>query len=151
MTSRDLSSFDDYTGPGHGDLNDALRNHALDASQRERVDALNRALEKLPPYEGLVVRGSDIPPEMLARYRPGEVITEHAFLSTSLNPAVARSSAFAGNVEFRIVSLTGRDISSFSRFSAEQEVLFPSGTKFYVVSKSVDPVTDKTIIRMIEP
>jgi hypothetical protein len=150
FTPDDLSTFAHYTDKGSEDLNDALRRHTVDASQRARVDALNRALEKLPPYEGTVVRGSDIPPEMLARYRPGEVITEYAFLSTSLNPAVARSSAFAGNVEFRIVSLSGRDISSFSKFPAEQEILFRSGTEFYVIDRVVDPVTGRTIIDMIE-
>jgi hypothetical protein len=150
LASEDLSAFDDYTGSGHGDLNEALRSHALDASQRARIDALNRALQKLPTYEGPVVRGSDLTPEVLARYRPGEVITEHAFLSTSLNPAVARSSAFAGNVEFRIVSKSGRDVSLVSKYPWEQEILFPSGTEFYVLGRDVDSMTGRTIIDMIE-
>jgi hypothetical protein len=122
----------------------------VDASQQARIEALNSALEKLPAYDGPVVRGTNLPPEALARYQPDEVITEDAFLSTSTNPAVARSPSFAGNVEFRILSSTGRDISSVSMFPTEQEVLFPAGTKFYVLSKTTDPVTGKTIIEMIE-
>jgi hypothetical protein len=148
--SDDLGALADYTGFGYTDLNDALRNGTVDASQAPRVDALNRALEKLPTYEGPVVRGSDIPPEVLARYEPGSVITELGFVSTTMNPAVAQLPTFAGNVEFQIMSTSGRDISSFSIFPAEQEVLFPSGTKFYVVDKVVDPVTGKTIIEMVE-
>src|SRR6185312_13573079 len=116
-----LSAFADYTGLGHEDLNDALRNSNMDASQHARVEALNGALEKIPPHGGLVYRGADLPPEVLAQYQRGSVVTEIAFVSTSTDPAVAHSSAFAGNVEFRIVSRTGRDISSFSAFPSEQE------------------------------
>ena len=76
----------------------------MDASQQARVEALNRALEKLPPHSGQLFRGTDLPPEVLAQYQPGAVVTETRFVSTSVDPAVARSPAFAGNVEFRIVS-----------------------------------------------
>jgi hypothetical protein len=150
LTSDDLSALAHYTGFGYGDLNDALRSDALDASQHARVEALNDALQKLPPYQGPVIRGTNLPPEALAEYRPGEVITEDAFVSTTTNPAVAQSPSFAGNVEFRIMSGTGRDISSFSMFPDEQEILFPAGTRFYVVSKTIDPVTGRTVIRMAE-
>jgi hypothetical protein len=146
----DLAALADYTGPGYQDLNHGLRNFSMDASQLARVDAVNAALEKLPVYEGPVIRGSDIPAEMLELYRPGESITEHGFLSTTTDLTVARSPAFAGNVEFRILSKSGRDISPYSIFPAEQEILFPSGTEFYVVDKVVNPLTGRTVIRMIE-
>jgi hypothetical protein len=48
------------------------------------------------------------------------------------------------------MSTSGRDISSFSMFPGEQEILFPPGTKFYVVDKVVDPVTGTTVIEMVE-
>jgi len=150
LTSEDLSALNNYTGLGHDDLNDALRTETVDASQRARVEALNRALEKLPPYAGPVVRGTDLPAHVLAAYQPDAVITEAAFLSTSMEPGVAQSSAFAGNVEFRILSKTGRDISSFSLFPSEKEVLFPNGAMFYVLTRTADPLTGRTIIEMIE-
>jgi hypothetical protein len=150
LTSEDLSALNNYTGLGHDDLNDALRNETVDASQQARVDALNRALDKLPPYEGPVVRGTDLPPDVLAQYQPGAAVTEPAFFSSSTNPAVPQSTAFAGNVEFRVLSRTGRDISSFSMFPTEQEVLFPTGVTFYVLDRRSDPLTGITIIEMIE-
>ncbi len=150
LTSGDLSALADYTGLGHEDLNDALRTNSMDASQQARVEALNQALEKLPPHVGPVVRGTDLPPNVLAQYQPDAVVTERAFLSTSLEPAVAQSTAFSGNVEFRILSRTGRDISSFSTFPSEREVLFPNGAQFYVVDRKLDPLTGRAIIEMIE-
>jgi len=122
----------------------------VDASQHARIEAIKNALQKLPIYRGSVVRGTDLPSEVLSQYRPGEVITEKAFLSTTTNPAVARSTAFSGNVEFRIASFTGRDVSSVSMFPGEREILFPPGTRFFVAGKTVDPLTGKTIIEMIE-
>jgi hypothetical protein len=150
LTSEDLSALNNYTGLGHDDLNDALRNETVDPSQQARVDALNRALDKLPPYEGPVVRGTDLPPDVLAQYQPGAAVTEPAFFSSSTNPAVPQSTAFAGNVEFRVLSRTGRDISSFSMFPTEQEVLFPTAVTFYVLDRRSDPLTGITIIEMIE-
>jgi hypothetical protein len=150
LTTGDLSALAHYTGLGHEDLNDALRNGTMDASQRARVEALNQALEKLPAHQGLVFRGTDLPPDVLARYQPDAVVTEPAFFSTSVDPAVARSTAFAGNVEFKILSNTGRDISSISSFSSEQEVLFQTDRQFYVVDRRFDPVTGRTIVEMVE-
>jgi ADP-ribosyltransferase exoenzyme len=148
--SEELAAFANYTGPEHEYLNDALRTDTMDASQQARVEALNRALSKLPPHSGLVYRGADLPPDVLAQYQRGEVVTELAFVSTSVDPAVANSSAFAGNVEFRIVSKTGRDISAFSQFPTEQEILFRNGLQFYVVDRTTDASTGKTIIEMME-
>jgi hypothetical protein len=150
LHSGDLSALADYTGPGHVDLNEALRSGIVDASQQARVDALNRALQKLPPHDGLVFRGTDLPPHVLERYQPGAVVTEPTFFSTSKDLAVARSTAFAGNVEFKIVSLQGRDISAYSKFPTEQEVLFRNGSQFYVVDRKTDPRTGTTVIEMIE-
>ncbi|MEE6179980.1 WXG100-like domain-containing protein [Mycobacterium sp. 050134] len=149
-TPNDVAALADYTGTGYEDLNDALRRDVLDASQSARVEALNNALFKLPPYEGPVVRGAHLPPEMLACYQPGEYIIEKGFLSTTTDPAIAQSDAFVGNVEFRIISFTGRDVAAFSILPEEQEVLFPSHTRFFVLSKTIDPMTGRAIIEMIE-
>ncbi|MCW2658980.1 MAG: hypothetical protein JWP83_132 [Mycobacterium sp.] len=150
LRPHDLSALANYTGFGFRDLNDALRSNAVDASHHARIEAIKNALQKLPTYRGPVVRGTDLSPDVLAQYRPGEVITEKAFVSTTTNPAVARSTAFSGNVEFRIVSFTGRDVSSVSMFPGEREILFPPGTHFFVAGKTIDPLTGKTIIEMIE-
>jgi hypothetical protein len=150
LTSDDLSALADYTGSGHADLNDALRSDTLDASQHARVEALNKALEKLPSHSGPVVRGTNLPRDVLAQYQPGATVTESAFTSTTKNPAVAQSPAFAGNVEFRILSSTGRDVSSVSVYPGEQEVVFPAGTNFYVLDRRIDPITGITIIEMLE-
>ncbi|EIT90869.1 MULTISPECIES: ADP-ribosyltransferase [Mycobacteroides] len=150
LDADDLLAMADYTGDGYRELNTALRSGTLDASQQARIDAINNALAKMPKYEGPVFRGTDLPADVLARYQPGTVVTESAFTSTSTNAAIAKSADFAGNVEFRIISNSGRDVSAVSNFAHEQEILFSSGSKFYVASRNIDPATGRTIIEMIQ-
>jgi hypothetical protein len=107
-------------------------------------------LEKFPPHNGSVFRGTNLPPDVLARYQPGAVVTESAFFSTTMDLNVAQSPAFAGNVEFRILSRTGRDISSFSLIPSEQEVLYQTDATFFVVNRRSDRLTGLTIVEMIE-
>lgn len=146
LDSHDLLAMKDYTEWGYIDLNQALRNGTLDASQRVRVDAIKRALEKLPSHEGPVTRGTFLPLEILARYQPDKNVVEDAFTSTTKNP----DATFPGNTYFEILSKNGRSVESVSAFPGEAEVLFPPSTAFTVLSKMIDPTTDKTMIRMVE-
>ncbi|BDT96263.1 hypothetical protein IFM12275_62390 [Nocardia sputorum] len=150
LTQKDLDALADYTGPGYADLNRALREGTMDASQKARIDAINEALAKLPDHNGVVYRGTTLPQSVIDDYKVGEVVTEKAFTSTSSSA----STAFPGNVEFTIVSKTGKDVAPYSTVEAmgvkENEILFRSGTNFEILTKTVDPVTGKTLIQMIE-
>lgn len=148
LTTKDTDALADYTGPGYKDMNEALRRgtaHQSDAIGF-RVDRLNEALGKFPNYEGYVTRRTELPPEVLAKYQKGNRVTEDAFTSSSKHP----ETAFDGPVEMQIFSKTGKDISAYSQYGRENEVLFRSNTPFDVVDRFPDPVTGRTIIRMIE-
>jgi hypothetical protein len=107
---------------------------------------LERALDKLPNHEAQVFRGmSRSLPEAQQNiyekaFKSGEVITEKAFLSTSINKNAAFK-GFGEEVQFFILSKTGKSIGDFSRYNGkytsirrnEAEVLFASGAKFKVV------------------
>jgi hypothetical protein len=149
MTDADRAALRDYTGDGYQDLNAALRSGILTPDQQARIDAINRALAKLPDYQGIVVRGTDLPQDVLDRYQPGSTVTERAFTSTTTDPAVAGGD-FPGNTEFRILSQAGTDVSPYSAYPHESEILFGSGTDFYVQDRFVDPATAKTVIVMIQ-
>lgn len=120
----------------------------LTPEEQQQVNALNQALAKIPPHEGPLVRHMNLSTEQLARYEPGKPVTENGFLSTSLKPE-GTNSAFADtqNVEFQIVSKTGRPVGEHS--GLDDEVLFQSGTPFMVHNKIVTP-DGKTIIQMTE-
>jgi hypothetical protein len=119
------------------------------AAIEARADRVSAALAKLPPRPGMTYRGVDLPEDMLSNYEEGTVITEKAFTSTSTDPAIA-SGNFKGNAVTIISGNSGRDISEFSQYSYEKEILYDKGTQFYVTGKSFDTETGKWTIRMRE-
>jgi hypothetical protein len=136
-----------YTQTYYNEMNGALRGRDKTAMQDygSSIKLADQALSKMPTHQGWVHRGTkDLPAEVLAKYVPGVVVTEEAFTSTS----AATDAAFAGEVQFKILSKTGRDVQKLSRVEAEKEVLFRPGTKFVVVDKVRDG--DTTVITMEE-
>lgn len=147
LDAKDLAAIADYTGPGYSEINAALRSgKPLTSEMTERIASIDASLDKLPKYEGIVYRGTDLPPNVLAKYRSGATVTEDSFTSTS----ASKSAAFTGNVRFKIFSRTGRSVSAYSQYPSEDEVLFKHGTKFVVRSRSFDLKTGETVITMIE-
>ena len=49
-----------------------------------------------------------------------------------------------------IQSRSGRDVSSFSDYKSEKEILFGPGTRFRVTAVDVDSGTGRKIIHMME-
>ncbi|MBF6349006.1 hypothetical protein IU448_08225 [Nocardia flavorosea] len=152
LTPEDIKALQDGQMPRRPDgttLNQLLfRGTPLSPEEQAHVRALNEALGKLPSHEGPVVRHMNLTPEQLARYEPGKPITENGFTSTSLKPDGANP-AFADtqNVEFQIVSKTGKPVGEYS--GMDDEVLFASGTPFMVRNSFPGP-DGKWIVQMTE-
>ena len=146
MSEAEIVAVWGYTTNDYSKLNGPLR--SKDPAEIAKVEAYIKAassgLAKMPGWEGISYRGSDLPDEVLAKYKPGEMVTEEAFTST----AATRDAKFDGNAEFIIEGRTGRDVSGVSEYENEKEILFRPGTRFEVTSKEV--VDGKTIIKMRE-
>ena len=119
-----------YTGNHYGPVNKEMRIGAMTQEQWDYAKALNDALDKLPPKPSVSVRGTTVPPAALALYQPGAIVEERAFTSTG------KGKKFSGPHTFEIHGKTGRDVSKLSSHQSENEVLFKSGTRFKVVSRS---------------
>ncbi|WP_327151323.1 hypothetical protein [Nocardia sp. NBC_01329] len=124
------------------------RGEPLTPEELQQKNALDEALGKLPPHQGPVVRHINLSEDQLARYQPGQPVTEHGWPSSSLKPD-GTDPTFAGNqnVEFQIVSKTGAPVGEYS--GLDDEVLFKSGTQFFVHNKVPGP-NGTTIIQMAE-
>ncbi|WP_280430103.1 hypothetical protein [Nocardia brasiliensis] len=148
----DRDAIADYTGSAHQQLNGWLRHgDDLPPVVQDRVRELNSALDKLPDHQGPVTRITDLPPDVLARYRPGTpqnpvTVTEDAFTSSTPRGFPTERD---GAVEMRILSQTGKDITPYSA-PGNAEVVFKSGTKFDVIDRVDDFVSGRTIITMVE-
>ncbi|MGA6208019.1 hypothetical protein ACPESR_25030 [Nocardia testacea] len=119
----------------------------LTPDEQRAVALFDNALAKLPTVEGPVARHVHLTEEELARYVPGRSITEPAWISTSTNPAGVDPSITRGsNVEFHMVSRTGRD---YGHYGTPDEVLFLRDTSFFV--HNVIRLPDgKTVVQMAE-
>ena len=105
---------------------------------------LRDALDKLPDYSGRVVRGIDLAPKRLSRYRPGDIVTEPWFTSAT------KGTPYRGNTLFHIRSRTGKDISTLSADPDEREVLFRNRTRFRVLDVEFDDQNGYTLIDLEE-
>ncbi|WP_083864429.1 ADP-ribosyltransferase [Nocardia brevicatena] len=146
LTESDIRIISRYTGAHHMELNKPLQNGTLTDLERDRVDALQRALSKLPDYHGIVRRDTNLRPDELDRYQRGAVITEKRFTSTT----AGEEATFPGKVEFRIISKTGKYIAPYSYTPREHEVLFRPGDQFEVIDRRSDPQQGRTVIYMVQ-
>lgn len=79
---------------------------------QQKIDGATRALRRLPKFQGSVVRHvNNLPPEVLDRYQKGETITEVAFTSTTRNLDGVPKHRERADVEMRIQSKTGSDLT----------------------------------------
>lgn len=125
-----------YTTNAHDEINSQLYSGNPSAPVKEFENLLNGILNKLPDYEGNVVRNytpkNMTTEEQLKQYSQniGGVIDFDGFLSTSKDPD------FNWNlkIKYYIISKTGKLIENISAHSLEQEVLFKTKTKFIIIN-----------------
>ncbi|MCR6489541.1 toxin glutamine deamidase domain-containing protein [Amycolatopsis sp. OK19-0408] len=129
-----------------GPLNRALRLGSPElAHLAPQAGALVSGLNELPPHVGTVSRRVDFHGDasrleaFLGRFHQDAHITEPSFLSSSKVDAEHQRSTFAGEVEMRIESRTGRDVEALASIGREREVLFKAGTQFQVTHVEKGP------------
>jgi hypothetical protein len=129
LTRQERFALGNYMGDLYQCLNRAL--YTGHGQQFSAVtNSLNSALRKFPKYEGFVLRGSNLPANILNRHRVGETVTYPAYTSTSTNRYIADAFGDEGQL-FLIYSRTGRPVMGLAQ--DENEVLFKAGTRFRVL------------------
>ena len=135
LTPDEESAIMRYIGSDSYKINEPLRNGTeLTQDQKEWIKVLDRALEKMPVYEGEVTRslsfqlqGKEALQEFLDSYKTGDIKTYKAYTSTTVGDTYNSN----GEVQIKIISKTGRDIRKFNE--GEQEILFERNKKFKIV------------------
>lgn len=125
-----------YTGSGYEKLNEHLNGlKAFDKARQvlfnEVTVLLNNALNKLPAYQGRVIRTLDLSDAQLAQYELGGVIEFPAFTSATYGKKAVKIGGDK-NVKLIINQQTGRKIDKISHFAREKEVLLGSPTRYKV-------------------
>lgn len=97
------------------------------------ASVLNSGIEKMPVYVGTVYRNIWPFPGWKERYSKGNTVTELAFTSTRAEKLDGPMTSPTEPIRFVIHSKNGRDISKFSQYSHEKEILFKTLSTFKVL------------------
>jgi len=116
-----------YTGSHYRGVNDQLRKGVMTVAQYKLMKSINAGLDKMPAYQGTTYRKASLTAEQFALYKEGMVVEERGFTSTSKNKNV-----WSGSHQYTVHGKSGRDVQKISNYHNEAEVLFKSGTRFYV-------------------
>ncbi len=129
-----------YSDSGFEQVNERLR----DSEGKELNEfgiLLKQTLKKLPDYSGLVYRNVNLDKRQILKYQDAlknnNSIAEPAFSSCSYSKLIANE--YGGNVTFRILSKTGKNIEAIAKHGLfgspnEKEVIFLPNTEFIVLA-----------------
>ena len=137
-------------------INEALRNNSdLSDSYVKLIKRLDKQLEEIPTYEGVLYRnlsfdlqGQEALDDFVAMHIPGEIIKYPAYTSTSKSPDGYPIDAELA-VHMKIYGINGHDISKNYGIESEEEVLFKRNSIFLVRSVSHDGKTANIIMEEI--
>lgn len=132
LSMPEIVAIREYSANGFAKLNTELRANKPSLKTRKFETLLNRALDKLPNYEGKVWRDVDFPNDVLINYVVGNIITEKAFLSSSYDEYERFEKR---QHRLLIHSKKGKKIENISAIVSENEVLFKSNSKFKVIKR----------------
>lgn len=146
LTTLERVALFGYTTGDYNAINPAMRGTISDPGLQAYVDHINDALAKLPDYQGDVRRATGNGSYTDA-WQPGADWTSGAFLSTTkIEPgSVPATGDWVMTIEGEN---RGKDVSMFSAWPAESEVLIPGGSTMEVVS--VDR-TKKPMVVVMRP
>lgn len=146
-----MTALNQYTQQDYAALNRKLRYGKTDEISPQII----QNLQTVRPFTGTVYRGLTLDKsEISDTFKIGKVYRDMGFMSTSKNHTVSQKFNTLGvplsrtdnrSITLVIESKTGRDISRFSQYPEEQEVLFKPLTGFEVISIEVDSWQEYTI------
>lgn len=142
LSKDEIAAIEAYTGSKYKCLNPYLWQKEKKSKDLDFfVTTMNQALDKLPNYEGFVIRGATLPKEVYDKHQVGKVITYDGFTS-----AATRNLRW-GHQTFVIFSKTGKPIMDLStQGHIEREVIFKAGTKFKILEISGTPKNEVYIM-----
>ncbi len=120
-------------------VNSALRKH--DGSMNAYLPVMNCALSKLPDVNQTVYRNDNLPSSVLDQWQEGATITYDSYMSTTTIPNKCNSDpdeVYCASTKqyLSIHAKHGKNISAYSAYPEEKEVLFLPATKFKITKRS---------------
>jgi|GEM_PF-3946789 hypothetical protein len=131
LTKMEIVALRSYMEEDFLMINSELRKPQPSKAALIHAEMINSALDKLPPFVGLTMRGVKLPASLVQQMYAGNIVEMKGFTSTSADLDL---DTFMRKHRLIIHSKTGRDISAYADLKFEQEVLFKPNMKFKVLS-----------------
>lgn len=140
LNQQEQLAFHLYSGNAFKKINSSLREqNAYNLSRlAPLIKTIVSGMNKLQPEQVPLYRGADLPTHVLEGYRPGCVVEEKGFLSTSSDLEVAESFGTQTFYYQPSAYASGVDMALFAVRSNEREILFAPGAKFKVLDRKLD-------------
>ncbi|MCI9304658.1 MAG: hypothetical protein HFJ13_11170 [Clostridium sp.] len=145
---KQLHAINKYISSESYKINDKLRNNLPLNDDKEFINDLDKALDRMPIFKGDLRRSLEFYYEedlekFLSEHEIGEKVTYKEYLSTTKGNTYNSD----GQVQIYILnSQKGRDISKYN--DGEQEILYPRGSTFKV--SDIDKIENTTYILLKE-
>ena len=163
ITQNELDRTKYYTGAGYADWNDSLRND--DGKGYENfTKGLDGAISKfnldqdIITYRGLsygameAMFGEATPSIESINAMKGAIVSDKAFLSTSIDKSVAKGSFFSDGYVFKINVPKGKGrgayVNKISQHNGEMEFIMHRNTQLKVTGASYDSSMGRTVINV---
>ncbi len=134
LTGTDKAALNQYKSFESYLLNEALREgYDLSEAQKIMMNNIDKALEKLPTFEGVTYRSLDSErirdlDAFWEKYQVGSVVSEKAYTSTSIS---VYDESF--DIQMIVKGRSGRDLRAYTDF--ENKIVYPRKVKFMVTKR----------------
>jgi hypothetical protein len=108
----------------------------------------NTALGKLPPLKGGIWRG--VPGDMTKSFKKDQVLTWWSVNSCSSSVDVVKKFLSTYSTLFLIEAVNGKDVSAYTSYPDENEVLLRPGTQLLVKSNALDHPGGLLVVHLVE-
>ncbi len=146
LTTDEIYALQRYASVDYDAINEFMRagmperylNSFLRQQVDESINTIERALQKIPPYNEKVYRGTLLSPDELQRIKARDLMHTLSFVSTSADPEVARIFAVENapskiGVFYEInIKKSGHPIALYTSRMREAEVLIEKNSWFIV-------------------
>ncbi|CAF4005555.1 unnamed protein product [Rotaria magnacalcarata] len=136
----------------YGVLNKALRSENRRALKIwfPYLKLVDTALDKLPTIKEVVWRG--VPIDIGKNFTKNQIVTWWSVNSCSSSPNVIKD--FLGDNKkstlFLIEAINGKNVSGYTEYESEDEVILQMGTEFHVKSDPLDQSNGSYVVHLIE-
>jgi hypothetical protein len=131
ITDTEGALLTSYIGSHYATVNHQSYEGAISPEQYKYRQALQAAMEKMPKYEGKVIRGiKNISDATFAKYKANHIVPSVALMSAG------KTGKLWGDHTMEIQSKSARDISLLNPQEGGGEVVFMPHTAFHVVSNT---------------